>query len=104
VYIKRKDRAMPTATANSMIHVRLNEKTKMRAAKALARMGMTVSDAVRIFLTRVGADNGMPFEIKVPNATTRRAMAEVEEMSRARQARFATAAELFDDLEKNSRK
>ncbi|MDR0781203.1 MAG: type II toxin-antitoxin system RelB/DinJ family antitoxin [Pseudomonadales bacterium] len=95
---------MPTATANSMIHVRLDEKTKARAAKALSKMGMTVSDAVRIFLTRVGADNEMPFEIKVPNVTTRRAMAEVEEMSRTRQARFATATELFNDLEKNSRK
>jgi DNA-damage-inducible protein J len=87
-----------------MIHVRLDEKTKARAAKALAQMGMTVSDAVRVFLTRVGTDKAMPFEIKVPNATTRRAMAEVEEMQRTRKARFATAAELFDDLEKNSRK
>jgi len=67
-------------------------------------MGLSVSDAVRVFLMRVVAEQQMPFALKVPNAKTRVAMAEADEIARARRARFATATELFDDLEKNSRK
>lgn len=53
---------------------------------------------------RVVADKKMPFELKAPNAETRAAMAEADEIARAHGARFNSAAELFDDLEKNSRK
>jgi DNA-damage-inducible protein J len=67
-------------------------------------MGLSVSDAVRVFLKRVAIERQIPFALKVPNAETRAAMAEADEIIRTRRARFATAAELFDDLEKNSRK
>lgn len=52
-----------------------------------------------MFMMRVVADKQMPFYIKAPNAETRAAMAEADEIAHAR---FVTAAELFDDLEKNS--
>jgi DNA-damage-inducible protein J len=81
----------------TMVHVRMDEKIKERAAKALMAMGLSISDAVRVFLTRVASDQQLPFELKVPNAATRAAMQEARAMSRAR---FATAEELFDDLEK----
>lgn len=42
--------------------------------------------------------------LKVPNDETRTAMAEADEIARMRRARFGTATELVDDLEKNSRK
>ncbi len=87
-----------------MVHVRMDEQLKTQAAQTLAEMGLTVSDAVRVFLMRVVADKQMPFAIKAPNATTRAAMAEADEMTLAHHARFSTAAELFDDLEKNSLK
>jgi DNA-damage-inducible protein J len=105
MYLSRMKRiAMTTTPANAMIHVRIDEKTKARAAETLARRGLSVSEAVRLFLRRVVADQQMSFEIKVPNATTRRAIAEINEMSRTRKARFATADELFASLEKNSRR
>ncbi len=91
-------------STTTMVHVRLDEQLKTQAAQTLAEMGLTVSDAVRVFLMRVVADKQMPFAIKAPNATTRDAMAEADEMTHAHRARFSTAAELFDDLEKNSRK
>jgi DNA-damage-inducible protein J len=50
------------------------------------------------------ADQAFPLELKVPNAETRSAMAEAEEIVRTRHARFATADELFADLEKASGK
>ncbi len=39
--------------ATEMVHVRIDKRTKARAAKALAAMGLSVSDAVRVLLTRV---------------------------------------------------
>ena len=83
----------------TMVHVRIDEQVKAQATETLAAMGLTVSDAVRVFLTRVVAEKQMPFALKVPNAQTRAAMAEADEIISARRARFATAEELFDDLE-----
>ena len=47
-------------------------------------------------------DKEQPFALHVPNAETRAAMAEADEIARAHRARFATADELFDDLEKSA--
>lgn len=70
--------------ATTMVHVRVDEKTKAQATKALDAMGLSVSDAVRVFLTRVAAEKRLPFEIAVPNAVTRAAMNETEELLRSR--------------------
>jgi len=86
----------------AMVHVRVDEKIKAQAAETLAAMGLSVSDAVRVFLMRVVADKQMPFALKVPNAETRTAMDEADEVARTHRARFGAASELFDDLEKNS--
>ena len=88
----------------SMVHVRVDEKIKAQAAETLAAMGLSISDAVRVFLMRVIAEKQMPFALKVPNAETRAAMAEADEITRTRRARFSNAVELFDDLEKISSK
>ena len=88
----------------TMVHVRVDEQIKAQATETLAAMGLSVSDAVRVFLMRVVADKQMPFVLKVPNAETRAAMAEADEIARTHRARFGTATELFDDIEKNSRK
>jgi DNA-damage-inducible protein J len=60
--------------ASSMVHVRVDEEVKDQAAEALAAMGLTVSDAVRILLKRIAAEKAMPFEVRVPNRTTLEAM------------------------------
>ena len=59
-----------------MVHVRIDKRIKMRAAKTLASMGLSVSDAVRVLLTRVAAEKALPFDVKVPNAATAAAMRE----------------------------
>jgi DNA-damage-inducible protein J len=82
----------------AMTHIRLNEQVKEKASAALAAMGLSVSDAVRALLVRVAAEKALPFALRVPNATTRAAMAEADEMARAGQARFATAADLIESL------
>lgn len=87
--------------ATAMVHVRVDEQIKAQATETLAAMGLSLSDAVRVFLMRVVADQQMPFALKAPNAETRSAMAEADEITRTRNARFGSAAELFEDLEKN---
>lgn len=84
----------------SMLHVRVDDDIKAQASEALAAMGLSVSDAVRILLKRVVTDQAFPLELKVPNAQTRAAMEESRAMMKARSARFQSADALFDDLEK----
>lgn len=60
--------------STTMVHVRVDEKTKQRATKTLAAMGLSVSDAIRMMLVRVVAEKALPFDVKVPNATTVKAM------------------------------
>jgi DNA-damage-inducible protein J len=60
--------------ASSMVHIRVDGEVKDQAAKALADMGLTVSDAVRILLTRIAAEKAMPFEVRVPNRETLESM------------------------------
>ena len=87
-----------------MIHVRVDEDIKEQATLTLAAMGLTVSDAVRVFLTRVANDQELPFAIKTPNAASRAAITEAHEIIKRRGARFKTAGALIDDLEKSRRK
>ena len=66
----------------TMVHVRVDERLKAQAAATLAAMGLSVSDAVRVFLTRVVAEQQLPFALQVPNAETRAAMAEADAIVR----------------------
>jgi DNA-damage-inducible protein J len=84
----------------SMLHIRVDDEIKTQASEALAAMGLSMSDAVRIFLKRVVNDQAFPLELKVPNAETRVAMEEARAMMKASEAKFASAQTLFDDLEK----
>lgn len=85
---------------STMLHVRVDDELKAQAAETLEAMGLSVSDAVRIFLKRVISDQSFPLELKVPNVQTRAAMEEAREMMRSHRARFASAEALLDDLEK----
>jgi DNA-damage-inducible protein J len=81
--------------ATEMVHVRVEKRIKMQAAKTLAAMGLSVSDAVRVLLTRVAAEKALPFEVKVPNATTAAAMREAR---KGGLPSFDSVSDLMDDL------
>ena len=89
-------------TQSSMVHVRMDSEMKRKATEALAAMGLTASEAVRLLFHRIAVDQAFPLELKVPNAQTRRAMAEIDEMVKTRTARFANADEMFAELEEAS--
>ena len=62
--------------ANALVQTRIDGAVKEEAATVLATMGLTVSDAVRLLLTRVAHDKALPFEPLTPNAKTIAAMRE----------------------------
>ena len=86
----------------SMLHVRVDDDVKEQATQALTAMGLSMSDAVRLFLRSVVIDQAFPLELKVPNVQARVAMDEWRAMMANCRARFATSNALFADLEKNS--
>ena len=88
------------STADTYVRARIDTLTKKRATAALEAMGLSISDAIRLLLLRVADERRLPFEVRVPNAMTRKAMAEAESITEGRRARFNTPKELFNDLEK----
>ena len=87
------------ATGTSMLHVRIDEQVKAEATQALSAMGLSASDAVRLLFHRIIADQAFPLELKVPNAETRAAMAEAEDILRSGRARFAEGEALLAGLD-----
>ena len=85
--------------ATAFVRARIDGRLKDEAAAVLAEMGLTVSDIVRMTLTRVARDRALPFELRLPNADTRAAMASARENMQASPARFAAAKDMFDALE-----
>jgi DNA-damage-inducible protein J len=57
-----------------MIHIRVDQDLKTLASDTLDEMGLSLSDAVRLLLTRIAIEKALPFEIRVPNARTVAAM------------------------------
>jgi DNA-damage-inducible protein J len=88
--------------ATSMLHVRMDDEVKAKATEALAAMGLSASDAVRLLFHRIAADQAFPLELKVPNAETRTAMEEANAMMRSGKLRFRNADELFASLDESA--
>jgi DNA-damage-inducible protein J len=81
--------------ATEMVHVRIDKRIKTKAAKTLASMGLSVSDAVRVLLTRVAAEKALPFDVRVPNATT---VAAIREARSGKLPSFRNVSDLMADL------
>ena len=83
------------STANTYVRARIDTDTKERAAEALEAMGLSISDAIRLLMLRVADERRLPFDVKVPNATTRNAIAELEA---GKGKRFSSVDDLMADL------
>ena len=49
--------------ANALVQTRIDSGVKAKAAAVLEELGMTVSDAVRILLTRTANEGALPFPL-----------------------------------------
>jgi DNA-damage-inducible protein J len=78
------------------IRSRIEPELKDEAQAVLGRVGLNISDAIRLFLRQVVVARGLPFDVReIPNSTTQAAMLE----ARQTRARYDTAKDLFDELE-----
>ena len=85
--------------ASTMLHVRLDEDIKNKGNAALAAMGLSAADAVRLLYHRIVAEQALPLELKVPNATTREAMLEADAIITLRTDRFENGDAMIDTLD-----
>ncbi|MCP9269853.1 type II toxin-antitoxin system RelB/DinJ family antitoxin [Xenorhabdus sp. XENO-1] len=82
-------------TTETYVRARIDSNTKERASAALEAMGLSVSDAIRLLMLRIADEQRLPFDVKVPNATTRQAM---DELEAGKGKRFDSVAALMADL------
>ena len=82
-------------STNAVVRARIDEHIKEKAAAVLATMGLTVSDAFRMMMTRIAQEKALPFEPLVPNAKT---VAAMKEARRGKLQKFATIDDLMADL------
>jgi len=81
--------------ANQLVQTRIDGAIKEEAAAVLAAMGLTVSDAVRLMLTKVAHEHALPFDPLIPNATT---IAAMKEARAGNLAKFDSVEALMADL------
>jgi DNA-damage-inducible protein J len=80
---------------STYVRARIDTATKARAAASLAAMGLSISDAIRLLMLRIADEHRLPFEVRVPNAETRAAIAELET---GKAKKFSDVNELMADL------
>jgi DNA-damage-inducible protein J len=80
---------------DTYVRARIDSQTKERASDALEAMGLSISDAIRLLMLRIADERRLPFEVKVPNAATRKAITELEA---GKGKRFAGVGALMADL------
>ncbi len=82
---------MKTATARA----RIQPDVKERAESILHDLGLSVSGAFEIFYRQIILNNGLPFDVQIPNEVTRKA---IKASHDGDGKKFNTADELFEDL------
>jgi len=82
-------------SANAVIRARIDARTKEEASAVLEAMGLTLSDAFRLMVTRIAVDKALPFAPLIPNTET---LAAMNAARAGRTKRFKNADALFADL------
>jgi DNA-damage-inducible protein J len=63
----------------AMITTRVDPDLKADAEKVLNTLGISTTEAINLFLSQVRLRRGLPFDVKIPNKTTRKAIKDAEE-------------------------
>ena len=78
------------------IRARVDADVKAKAEKIFDKLGLNASEAIRLFYTHVTLCKGLPFDVRIPNAETRKAMREAEEGVGLK--RYDSVDAMFKDL------
>ena len=82
-------------TTDTYVRARIDSITKQRATDALEAMGLSVSDAIRLLMLRIAEEHRLPFEVRVPNVASRKA---IEELEAGKGKKFKNVNSFMDDL------
>jgi DNA-damage-inducible protein J len=63
---------------DTVVRARIDGLVKEEATDVLGKMGLSVSDAIRMLMIRIAREKALPFDVRVPNEETRAAMRELE--------------------------
>ena len=69
---------MSSKNLNGMVRARVEPVLKNNVERILESIGLNASDAIRMYYKQIELQNGIPFEVKIPNATTLEAMRDAE--------------------------
>ena len=82
----------------AMIRARTEPRLKNKVERIFEALGLTASEAINIFYHRVELENGLPFEVKIPNSATLRAMDDVEKKKNLHS--HSNVDDMLNDLKK----
>ena len=83
------------------VHIRLDPDVKQSAEGILSNLGLTTTDAINMFLRQIIYCGGIPFDVKMPNAVTRAAMREGDEICKSGEG-FDDIEDMFKELDGNA--
>jgi DNA-damage-inducible protein J len=83
------------SAADTYVRARIDTATKERASEALEAMGLSISDAIRLLMLRIADEHRLPFEVKVPSKSSRKALADI---AAGKVKTFSTVDDLMADL------
>ena len=78
------------------VQARIEPELKVAAEKVFKSLGLTPTEAIRVFYKQVELHQGLPFDLKIPNATTQAALAEAETIQNLES--YENASDLFNSL------
>lgn len=78
------------------LHARVDPRTKKEAAKVLSKVGVDMSSAIRLYLQAIINAGGIPFDVRIPNAETQKAMDDARKKRNLR--KFSSKKDFFDSL------
>jgi DNA-damage-inducible protein J len=64
-----------------MLHARIDPRLKKSAERIFTKIGISTTEAIRLFLKQVELHNGLPFPVSIPNKETIAAMMETEDVA-----------------------
>lgn len=90
------------ATKTESVRARMEPRLKQSAEKIFDKLGLSVTDAITLFYRQVALQKGLPFELKIPNDETLKAIADARAGKGLK--RYASVDALFADIKQDALK
>jgi len=93
---KAKTTGRKPGTKTDMIRARVEPALRVRAEAILGKLGLSASDAIRLFYAQIALRDGLPFALRLPNATTRKALRDADAGKNL--THYGSVDEMFQDM------